>query len=126
MPPRPGQVGAPEDPWVNAGLVILAGVLGVAVVVWGIAQLAALAFGGGALSTGVGQMPGVLARLPGAWSDPAAAWPAADRCRLPGPVAFYAVAGAVVAVLVSVGLGAATLARRRLGARVSKDAGARW
>ena len=125
MPPRPGQVGAPEDPWVSAGLVILAGVLGVAVIVWGIGQLAALAFGGGALSTGLGQMPGVLARLPGAWSDPAAAWPAPDRSRLPGPVGFYAVAAVAVAAVVSVGLAAATLSGRRPGAP-PKEAGARW
>ncbi len=125
MPPRPGAMGAPEDPWVNAGLVILAGVLGVAFLFWGIGQLAALAFGDGALSTGLGEMPGVLARVPGAWSDPAAAWPAPDRGRLPGPVGFYATAGVVVAAVASVGFGAATLAGRRPGAP-PKEAGARW
>ncbi len=70
-------------------------------------------------------MPGVLARLPGTLSDPAAAWPAPDRARLPGPIGFYAVAAVVLAVLATAIVVAARVARR-LGHARSEQSGARW
>src|SRR5680860_743437 len=103
---------SPEDPWVGIGFALAVGVIGLAFIVWGIGQLAGLAFRDGALSIGFGQMPGVLSRLPGTLSDPAAAWPAPDRGRLPGPVGFYAVAAAVVGCVVAAGLTAARLSQR--------------
>ena len=119
---------SPEDPWVGIGFALAVGVLGLAFIVWGIGQLAGLIFGGGALSTGFGQMPGVLSRLPGTLSDPAAAWPAADRHRLPGPVGYYAVTVAVLGGLVAVGLASARLARRGpWSSRAGRgESGARW
>src|SRR5680860_1369908 len=119
---------SPEDPWVGIGFALAVGVIGLAFIVWGIGQLAGLTFGDGALSTGFGQMPGVLSRLPGTLSDPAAAWPAPDRTRLPGPGGFYAVAAAVLGCLAAVGLGSARLARRGpWSSHVGRgESGARW
>src|SRR5680860_1690527 len=94
---------APEDPWVGLGLVMLVGAFGVGVIVWVIGQVAGVVFGAGTLSTGLGEMPGVLARLPSTLSDPAAAWPVADRARLPGPVGFYAVTALALALLAAGG-----------------------
>lgn len=119
---------SPEDPWVSVGLALAVGALGLAFIVWGIGQLAGLAIGGGALSTGFGQMPGVLSRLPNTLSDPAAAWPAPDRGRLPGPVGFYTVAAAVLGCLVAAGLAAARLARTGPWSSHADrgESGARW
>ena len=125
-PARPPS--APEDPWVGLGLVLVAGAVAVGLVVWVIGQVAGIVFGGGTLSSGLGEMPGVLTRLPSTLSDPAAAWPVADRRRLPGPIGFYAVTGTAGALLAAAGLGAARLARRLPGARGGGRAtsGARW
>jgi len=118
---------APEDPWVGLGLVLVVAVFGVGALVWGIGQVAGVVFGAGTLSTGLGEMPGVLARLPSTLSDPAAAWPNADRARLPGPVGFYAVTTLALALLAAVGLGAARLSDGRRGGRGGGgSSGARW
>lgn len=116
--------GAPEDPWLGIAAALGAGALGIGVVVWGIGQMAAITLGDGPLASGASRMPGVLARLPGTLADPAAAWPPADRARLPGPVGFYAVAAVVLGVL------AATIV---LGTRIARSvnqrsarSGARW
>lgn len=58
--------------------------------------LAGSVFGAGAPKTGFGQAGDVLWRLPAHLADPAAAWPVQDAARLPGPVAMYASAAAVV------------------------------
>jgi type IV secretion system protein VirD4 len=118
---------APEDAWVVIGLVLLGGVFAVGAVVWGIGQIAAIAFGAGPLSTGLDEMPGVLARLPSTVLDPAAAWPVADRGRLPGPLGFYAVTVTALAMLAGAGLVMARLSQGLSTTRRRQaTAGARW
>jgi type IV secretion system protein VirD4 len=100
----------------------LAVALGGLVWLWG--ALAGALFGGGWPHLGAGQLPGVLVRLPARLSDPAGAWPAATRARLPGPSGFYA----ALAVL---GLATGVLARalaRLVGVRRARrrGLGARW
>jgi type IV secretion system protein VirD4 len=124
-PARPPS--APEDAWVVLGLVLLGGVFAVGTIVWGIGQIAAIVFGTGPLSAGLVEMPGVLARLPATLSDPAAAWPGTDRGRMPGPFDFYAVTGAVLALLAGAGLVVTRLSRQiPLTRRRQATAGARW
>ncbi|MGD9734731.1 MAG: type IV secretory system conjugative DNA transfer family protein [Solirubrobacterales bacterium] len=118
---------APEDPWVGLGLVLLVGAFGVGVAVWVVGQVAAVVLGAGTLSISLGEMPGVLARLPSTLSDPAAAWPVSDRGRLPGPVGFYAVTAVALALLGGAGLGAARLSDGHRGGRGGRGpSGARW
>ena len=45
MSPLDRRPGSSEDPWVGLGLVLAVGVFGLGMVVWGIGQLAGLAFG---------------------------------------------------------------------------------
>ena len=77
MPPLPDRPGAPEDPWIALGLIVLGGALALAALVWCVGLLAGLAFGEGPPGTELGEMPGVLGRLPGSLADPSAAWPVA-------------------------------------------------
>ena len=65
--------------------------VGVAVWLWG--SVAGAVFGSGWIETGAGQVPHVLLRLPAHLADPAGAWPASARARLPGPAGFYASLG---------------------------------
>jgi type IV secretion system protein VirD4 len=81
-------------------------------------------FGGGWPRIGAGQLLGVLARLPARLSDPAGAWPAPGRTRLPGAAGFYA-----ALALLGGAAGAAWLAIRRVGAPGligRRGSGARW
>ena len=76
-------------------------------------------------------MPGVLARLPRTLSDPAAAWPAPDRARLPGPVGFYACTAIARGALTRRSASAhARVSRRvavaRRAAAAATPSGARW
>jgi len=113
---------------VSIGFALAVSALGLAFVVWGIGQLAGLTLGDGALSTGYGQMPGVLSRLPSTLSDPAAAWPTPDRGRLPGPAGFYTVTVAALGGLAAVGFAAARVARSGPWAAPASrgESGARW
>jgi type IV secretion system protein VirD4 len=121
---------APEDPWVTAGLVLVGAVVGVAGAVWAVGQIAGLLFGAGAPETGLAQMPGVLGRLPSQLSDPAAAWPAGDRPRLPGPVGFYGALALLLGTLCAAAAGATRLIGRSRapggGTRRREVDGARW
>lgn len=111
------------------GLLLLGGVAGAGALVWAIGQVAAVTLGGGALQSGAAEMPGVLARLPSTLADPAAAWPATDRARLPGPAGFYGIAVVLLAVAAAAAVGIARIAGRSsasaFGAARS-PAGARW
>ncbi len=107
-----------------AVLVAIGCALAIAGVLWLWGGIAGLLFGSGWPGVGIGQLPGVLTRLPAHLGDPASAWPALDRTRLPGPVGFYA------ALLALIGLaGTAILLCGRLGAslpRLRSGDGAHW
>jgi type IV secretion system protein VirD4 len=95
-----------------------------AVWLWG--GMAGVLFGRGWPHTGVGQLLGVLVRLPARLPDPASAWPSPARSRLPGPVGFYA----ALAVLLA-GVGAIVWSARRTGSLGlllpgDRNPGARW
>jgi type IV secretion system protein VirD4 len=103
-------------------LIGLAFGLGVGVWLWG--ELAGALFGSGWPRVQAGQVLGVLARLPGRLSDPAAAWPRRLSAQLPGPGGFYTALG----VLALAAGGVLALAGRLgLTARLLRPgAGARW
>jgi type IV secretion system protein VirD4 len=95
--------------------------VGVAVWLWG--AVAGALFGSGWIETGAGQIPHVLLRLPTHLADPAGAWPASARIRLPGPAGFYAalgllaIAGGILASYVVHLGGSGSTHRRSDGAR---------
>ncbi len=91
---------------------------------WLWAGLAGALFGHGWPPGGLGELLGVAARLPGRLADPAAAWPAGARSRLPGPVGFYT---ALIMLLIA-GAALVVLARGAGGAGLLRggERGARW
>jgi type IV secretory pathway TraG/TraD family ATPase VirD4 len=92
--------------------------------VWLWGGIAGAVFGRGWTAVDVGQVLAVLTRLPLRLSDPAAAWPATVRGRLPGPVGFYATAG-----LLTLASGVLGVALMRAGIPLivrRGEAGARW
>jgi type IV secretion system protein VirD4 len=116
--------------WISDGLLlgliaIAAGLLG-AVWLWG--GLSGTLFGGGWPHPGVTGLAGVLVRLPGHLGDPARAWPAAVRRRLPGSAGIY---GGLALVLGAGGVVAFGLSRVGALAAVRElfspgEDGARW
>ena len=50
------------------------------------------------------ELPGILARLRDHVGDPAAAWPAGARDRLPGPVGMYATLAGILATPLALGV----------------------
>ena len=88
---------------------------------WG--GLAGAIFGAGWPRVAPGQLLKVLVRLPTHLADPAAAWSASDRARLPGAGGFYAVG-------VALGMAGAALAsavvRAANGSMARERGGARW
>jgi type IV secretion system protein VirD4 len=102
-------------------------VVGLALLVLGVLWLwggvAGAVFGRGWIRVSAGQLLEVLVKLPGRLQDPALAWPASVRARLPGPTAFYA------ALVMPAGMGAlAYLASTRSGLwrALRRGEGARW
>jgi type IV secretion system protein VirD4 len=107
-----------------AVLALIGCVLAAGAGLWMWGGLAGALFGHGWPPGGPGELLGVAARLPARLSDPAAAWPAGVRARLPGAVGFYTaliVMLAAVAALVMLARGAGRPSRLRGG-----DRGARW
>jgi type IV secretion system protein VirD4 len=107
-------------------VIVIASVLGLALLVWLWGGIAGATFGGGWPRVGSGELPGILVRLPARLEDPARAWPQPARSRLPGPIGFYAALAIVVAVLAAavwlVAFGAPrTLRDRRSGARWARS-----
>jgi type IV secretion system protein VirD4 len=95
--------------------------LGVFIWLWG--GLAGAILGAGWPRLAPGQLLEVAVRLATRLTDPAAAWPAADRARLPGAGGFYAV-GALLALAGAALAGA--LARTASGWVAAEHGGARW
>jgi type IV secretory pathway TraG/TraD family ATPase VirD4 len=114
----------PEPVSDAAVLALIACLAGAGAALWLWAGLAGAMFGHGWAGGGIGELLGAATRLPGHLSDPARAWPAPERARLPGPEGFYG------ALLVLVGAGAAlVLVARRAGIVLPvarRDRGARW
>jgi type IV secretory pathway TraG/TraD family ATPase VirD4 len=92
--------------------------------VWLWGGLAGLVFGRGWPGAGSSQLLSVIVRLPTHLADPAEAWPATARLRLPGPGGFYMTLGMLIAAAT-----ASVLLARRTGALADLrrgDHGARW
>ncbi|HUA50194.1 MAG TPA: type IV secretory system conjugative DNA transfer family protein [Solirubrobacteraceae bacterium] len=104
-----------------AVLAVIGCLLGVAGALWLWGGLAGIVFGSGWPRVGVGQLLGVLVRLPERLSDPARAWPAVARARLPGAAGFYGALGLLAAGVIAL----AWLAVRAT-AGLRSGAGARW
>jgi type IV secretion system protein VirD4 len=116
--------------WLSDGLLL--GLLGVAIgllgALWAWGGLAGTLFGGGWPRVTAGQLGEVLVRLPGHLADPASAWPAGARRRLPDAAGIYGalalLAGAGTVALVGLArLGVLDALRRIAGAG---GEGARW
>jgi type IV secretion system protein VirD4 len=104
-----------------AVLAVIGCLLGVAGALWLWGGLAGVVFGSGWPRVGVGQLLGVLVRLPARLSDPARAWPAVARARLPGAAGFYGALGLLAAGVIAL---ASLAVRATAGPR--SGAGARW
>jgi type IV secretion system protein VirD4 len=104
-----------------AVLGLIGGLVGAAGALWLWGGVAGALFGSGWPRVGVGQLLGVLIRLPARVSDPASAWPAAARASLPGAAGFYGALG----LLAGGGIGSLVLAGRA-GALPRAGTGARW
>ena len=102
-------------------LAAIGGVVAVAGTLWLWGGIAGVVFGSGWPGVGVGQLLGVLIRLPSRLSDPAGAWPTAVRPDLPSAVGFYA----ALAMVAGAGTGIAVLGGR-IGGRLTRGDGARW
>jgi type IV secretion system protein VirD4 len=102
-------------------LAAIGGVVAIAGALWLWGGIAGALFGSRWPGVGIGQLLGVLIRLPSRLSDPASAWPAAARPDLPGPGGFYA----ALAMLAAAGTGVA-LVTGRIGGRLNRGGGARW
>jgi len=102
-------------------LAAIGGVAAVAGTLWLWGGIAGAVFGSGWPGVGVGQLLGVLIRLPSRVSDPAGAWPAAVRPDLPGAGGFYA----ALAMVAGAGTGIAVLGGR-IGGRLTRRDGAQW
>src|SRR5436305_10264973 len=107
---------------------VILGVIGCALAVCGIVWLwggiAGTIFGRGWPHTGLLAQLDILRRLPGEFGNPARAWPAGARARLPGPAGFYA----ALAILAGAAAGLLTVVRRagRLTSLDASRGGARW
>jgi hypothetical protein len=71
--------------------------------VWLVGQLAGLLDSGTWPDVPLAELPGILARLRDHAGDPAAAWPAGVRDRLPGPLGMYATLAAILATPLALG-----------------------
>ncbi|HEX4012089.1 MAG TPA: type IV secretory system conjugative DNA transfer family protein [Solirubrobacteraceae bacterium] len=117
-----GRSSAISDAAMLAVIALGAAVLA-AVWLWG--GIAGALFGGGWPPVAPAQLAWVIIRLPGHLSDPAAAWPAGARPRLPGAGGCYVALGMLAGGLSSV---AALASRAGLTAALGRRAteGARW
>ena len=120
-----------------AVLFAIGGLAAVAATLWLWGGVAGALFGSGWPAVGVGQLLGVLVRLPSRLSNPAAAWPTPSRPLLPDAGGFYAAlailagVGGVLALAggrlaVRLAAGGLAVAGGRLGVRLGASGGARW
>ena len=85
-------------------LLAIATVLVAAGLVWLTGQLAGLLTAGSWPEVPLSELPGILVRLRDQVGDPAAAWPASVRDRLPGPLGMYATLAAILATPLALGV----------------------
>jgi type IV secretion system protein VirD4 len=115
-----------REPLVSDGVMVavVAIVAAVATLVWLWGGIAGTLFGRGWPALPAGRLPDVIARLPAHLANPAAAWPATARRRLPGPAGTYAALAllAFAAVIVARALARAGV----LGLLGRRNSGARW
>jgi hypothetical protein len=71
--------------------------------VWLVGQVAGLLAAGTWPEVPLSELPGILARLRDHAGDPAAAWPAGVRDRLPGPLAMYGTLVGILAIPLALG-----------------------
>jgi hypothetical protein len=83
---------------VAIGTVVVAGGL-----VWLVGQVAGLLASGTWPEVPLVELPGILARLRNHMGDPAAAWPARVRERLPGPLGMYGTLAGILAAPLALG-----------------------
>jgi hypothetical protein len=79
-------------------------VLVVGGLVWLVGQIAGLLASGAWPDVPLAELPGILARLREYPGDPAAAWPAGVRSRLPGPAGMYATLAGILATPLALGV----------------------
>jgi hypothetical protein len=72
--------------------------------VWLTGQVAGLLASGSWPHVGLSELPGILVRLREHAGDPAAAWPANVRGRLPGPLGMYATLAGILATPLALGV----------------------
>ncbi|HEY8763782.1 MAG TPA: type IV secretory system conjugative DNA transfer family protein [Solirubrobacteraceae bacterium] len=107
-----------------AMLALIGVIAGLAALVWLWGGIAGALFGRGWPSVGLAQLLAVLTRLPTRLTDPAAAWPAIARPRLPGPEGFYSALGLLLGATAA---GSTALSRAGWLAWGRRGAGgARW
>jgi type IV secretion system protein VirD4 len=107
-----------------AAVIVIGGAVLICGLVWLWGGLAGTLFGRGWPDTAPGQLLGVLARLPAHLATPAAAWPGAERWRLPSSAGFYA-----ALILLAGGALGGVLVARRLANAIRPGygrGGARW
>jgi hypothetical protein len=85
-------------------LVAIATVVAVGGLVWLVGQLAGLFASGTWPEVPLTELPGILARLREHAGDPAAAWPAGVRERLPSRLGMYATLAGILATPVALGV----------------------
>jgi len=121
-PPRFPLEGSEPSSLESLALAGLAAALAVGVMLWLAGELSGRIFGGAWPNTGLGEMGGVLARLPSHAGDPAAAWPPPARDLIPGSLAFYGILATILTPIAGAGF---LLLRRRMRADGGR-ANARW
>jgi hypothetical protein len=85
--------------FVAIGVVVVVGGL-----VWLVGQVAGLLASDTWPNVSLAELPGILVRLREHPGDPAAAWPADVRDRLPGPLGMYAILAGILATPVALGV----------------------
>ena len=86
--------GADTHPLETVALWILGALILLGALAWTAGELSGRLFGGVRPKVSLSELGSVLAAFPHHTGDPAGAWPTSARPLLPGPVYFYAAAGA--------------------------------
>ena len=84
-------------------LVAIGTVAAIGGLVWLVGQMAGLLTSGTWPEVSLSELPAILARLRDHAGDPAAAWPANVRNRLPGPLGMYATLAGILATPLALG-----------------------